>query len=350
MMKRWASLCLAVLLVLLLLPGCSALQAWEKLQDTEEPPKEPESGLEQEEDAPPPPAESSQPPQTQLPSGGKKPSAGEPAASPEPPPPADGGEEPADWEEPDTLPEAEDDSLTRLREDINRNEGTVGLAFLGYMSSGCDEVTLRDAIAHSDTGIQYPFLNTSWLVMYEGDELYAVVPPNEQGTVKVYPSTISESGEYVDDKSNPLFEGLPGETVVVQCNLSDLYSNVLITVSDGGGAFDVRPGLSGEDGRLYKELWVYDFSVYEKPVDEGEIEAAMQLLLETEEVQLAMQQGMSMMYTGDMELINGQTCLLFALGTDHEEYFVREFYYAVGDGVLYAFDSIYGTWSVLAMG
>ena len=80
--------------------------------------------------------------------------------------------------------------------------------------------------------------------------------------VSVYPSTMSESGEYVDDKSTLLFDGLPGEPVIVLCNLSDIYSNVLVTVSDGGEAIEVRPGLSGEDGRLVKEPGVYDFSTW----------------------------------------------------------------------------------------
>ena len=47
--------------------------------------------------------------------------------------------------------------------------------------------------------------------MADGQELYAIVPPNEKGRVTVYPSDITENGEYADDKSHPLFEGKPGE-------------------------------------------------------------------------------------------------------------------------------------------
>ena len=43
--------------------------------------------------------------------------------------------------------------------------------------------------------------------MADGQELYAIVPPNEKGRVTVYPSDITENGEYADDKSHPLFDG-----------------------------------------------------------------------------------------------------------------------------------------------
>ena len=351
-MNRHVGCLLMVLTLLLSLPGCGTLQALEQITNKKEIHQESDSSLVK------PDTESSlnveessssttslhneealdskeSPDNTQSSDHVESPDSAEPSATQRP--------------EKEMESELEDSSLTVLQNEICQSGGVAGVAFIGYMSNS-SEVELRDYIANSDNGRTYPFLNTAMLLMTEGDELYAIVPPNEQGTVTVYPSTMSETGEYVDDKSNPLFEGLPGEPVIVQCNLGDFYSNVLVTVTDGGGAIDLRPGLSGEDGRLFKESWLYDFSVYEKPLDETAIEEATQLLLQVEEIKLAMQQGKSIMYTGDMQLINGQTCLLFTLGTGHGEQFVRESYYAVGDDSLYAFDSIYGTWNVLGMG
>lgn len=109
----------------------------------------------------------------------------------------------------------------------------------------------------------------------------------------------------MDDKNTPLFEGLPGEPLLLQCNLSEHYSNVLITADDGFGAVDYRPGISMKDGRLAKEAGVYDFSIYEAALEEDTVQSAMDLLMQTEEIQMAMQQGMSLMYTGDTELIDG---------------------------------------------
>lgn len=365
-MNRWISRLLIVSMILFSFSGCAALQALEKIKNkdgtdgkTETSSVEDDAELSADKEQPSENKESSLKPPLKSKKPSLKPSSENQEAPSEtdsenketPSEPNTENEEASSQKIPEKEPEPElqDNSLAMLQDEISQNGCMVGVSFIGYMSNS-SEVELRDYIANSDNGRTYPFLNTAMLLMTEGDELYAIVPPNEQGTVTVYPSTMSETGEYVDDKSNPLFEGLPGEPVIVQCNLGDFYSNVLVTVTDSGGAIDLRPVLSGEDGRLFKESWLYDFSVYEKPLDEGEVEDATQLLSQVEEIKLAMQQGKNLMYTGDMQLINGQTCLLFTLGTGHGEQFVRETYYAVGDNSLYAFDSIYGTWNVLGMG
>lgn len=38
---------------------------------------------------------------------------------------------------------------------------------------------------------------------------------------------------------------------------------------------------------------------------------------------------MKLLYTGDTQVVNGQQCLLFAIGAEHEDQFVREQFYAV---------------------
>ena len=153
--------------------------------------------------------------------------------------------------------------LAALREEINQNRN-IGAAFIGYVHSQSTEEELFRYLSESETGREYSFLSDAPIVMTEGQELYAIVPPNEAGTITVYPSGITEYGEYADDKSNPLYTGKPGEAVVVMCNLSEIYSNVLVTVTDGGGAMDFRPALSMEDGQLAETPGVYDFSVYEE--------------------------------------------------------------------------------------
>ena len=152
--------------------------------------------------------------------------------------------------------------------------------------------------------------------MAEGQELYAIIPPNDKGTIIVYPSTMTDDGEYADDKSNPLCIGKPGEVLLLRCNLSETYSNVLIAVTDGGGALDFRPSLSMENGHLQEIAGVYDFSIYEETPDERSVQIATEILLEADEVKDAVEHGMKIMYTGNTQMIEGRTCLLFALGTE----------------------------------
>ncbi len=248
--------------------------------------------------------------------------------------------------EPDSTT-AEDPALTALQQKINYNGKVAGVAFIGYVDSESSEVDLRAYYASSETGKAYPDLVHAPPYMAEGQELYAIVPVNEKGTITLYPSAMTENGEYADDKSNPLHVGEPGEALLLRCNLSEIYANVLITVTDGGGALDFRPSLSMENGHLQETAGVYDFSIYEETPDECSVQIATEILLEADEVKDAIEHGMKIMYTGDTQMIEGRTCLLFALGTDREDQFVRERYYGVCDNLIYVYDAVSDTWAVL---
>ena len=241
----------------------------------------------------------------------------------------------------------EEAAFAALQKKIAQSGSAVAVAFIGYVDSESSEADLRAYVAGSETGKEYPSLSSAPLYMAEGQELYAIIPPNDKGTIIVYPSMITEDGEYADDKSNPLHVGEPGEPLLLRCNLSEIYSNVLIAATDGGGAMDFRPSLSMENGHLQEIAGVYDFSTYEEMPDERSIQIATELLLETEEVKQAVMQGMKVMYTGDTQWIEGRPCLLFALGTDSEEQFVRERYYGVCDNLVYSYDAISDTWSTV---
>ena len=248
--------------------------------------------------------------------------------------------------EPDSTT-AEDPALTALQQKINYNGKGAGVAFIGYVDSESSEVDLRTYYASSETGKAYPDLADAPLYMAEGQELYAIIPPNDKGTIIVYPSTMTDDGEYAEDKSNPLCIGKPGEVLLLRCNLSETYSNVLITVTDGGGALDFRPSLSMENGHLQEIAGVYDFSIYEETPDERSVQIATEILLEADEVKDAIEHGMKIMYTGNTQMIEGRTCLLFALGTEREDQFVRERYYGVCDNLIYVYDAASDTWAVL---
>ena len=248
--------------------------------------------------------------------------------------------------EPDSTT-AEDPALTALQQKINHHSKGAGVAFIGYVDSESSEVDLRTYYASSETGKAYPDLADAPLYMAEGQELYAIIPPNDKGTIIVYPSTMTDDGEYAEDKSNPLCIGKPGEVLLLRCNLSETYSNVLITVTDGGGALDFRPSLSMENGHLQEIAGVYDFSIYEETPDERSVQIATEILLEADEVKDAVEHGMKIMYTGNTQMIEGRTCLLFALGTEREDQFVRERYYGVCDNLIYVYDAASDTWAVL---
>ena len=242
---------------------------------------------------------------------------------------------------------AEDGDLVALQQKINYYSKGAGVAFIGYVDSESSEVDLRAYYASSETGKAYPDLVYAPLYMAEGQELYAIVPPCAAGRITVYASAMNENGQYADDREHPLHSGKPGEPLLLRCNFSEIYSNVLISATDGGGAILYRPSVSLENGHLATEQSVYDFSIYEETPDECSVQIATEILLEVDEVKDAIEHGMKIMYTGDTQMIEGRTCLLFALGTDSEDQFVRERYYGVCDNLIYVYDAVSDTWAVL---
>ena len=242
---------------------------------------------------------------------------------------------------------ADDASLTALQTEINQSGSVAGIAFIGYVDSESSEIDLRTYYESSQTGKNYPGLAYAPLYMTEGQELYAIVPPCDKGKITVYASGVTEDGQYTEDRTQPLYEGKNGVPLLLRCNLSEIYSNVLITVTDGGGTIDFRPSLTMENGHLQDTAGVYDFSIYEETPDERSVQIATEILLETDEGKDAVEGGMKIIYTGDTQIIEGRTCLLFALGTDREDQFVRERYYGVCDNLIYVYDAVSDTWAVL---
>ena len=263
---RWVSGMLTIGLLVSALSGCAALEALKALQ------KDPDNGTTQT-DKDKLPDGSRDPSGSRTPSGGKQPGGGrDPAGGNDP----SGLEDQADGEEIIPLEEL---SLEMLQEEIIQNGCSAGIAFIGYVDSQSTEADLREYVAYSYVGGKRFFLQDADLVMTEGQELYAVVPSTPQGTVAVYASSINDMGEYVDG-STPLYTGDPGEAVIVLCNISEIYSNVLFSVTDGFGAVMFRPGLSGDDGHVVTEPGVYDFSIYVDEADEATIQRAQEKLMQ----------------------------------------------------------------------
>lgn len=330
-MKRFISGFLLAWSVPLLLSGCSALQAWENVLG--------QSGIFQQPNSSSSAIVAEPSSATALSRGLSSPTA--PSGTQNLPFSENGKK--GDRQRP------ENDALAQLREEILQN-GTHGAAFIGYVDYESTGEVLYDFLQASATGRKYPFLWKACLVTTEGQELYVFVPQADE-TIKVIPSTITETGKYVDDFSAPLFVGDPGELVMVRCNFSEIYSNVLIVISDGFGAVTFRPSLSMEDGHMAESAGLYDFSVYE---DDESIEEFFwrerDLLIATDEIQQAMQQGMTLRYARKTEVIDGYLFRLFVLGTDCEDQFVGERYYGVCGNLIYVYDALSDSWAPLSAG
>ena len=176
-----------------------------------------------------------------------------------------------------------------------------------------------------------------------------------------------------------LWESDDGLPLILRCNLSDLFPNVQVTDRKGSRevswypyyltfAGEIKPAdgvkqlLSGsympEEGYLYGMEGEAFF-----PFTSGSVEKfylrpvaaagenydysgnEIDVLLAQSEVQERLELGMAIRDVDGMETIQGEACVLFALGTEHPDQFVAEYYYAVSpSGLVYRMDDLTGEW------
>jgi len=76
------------------------------------------------------------------------------------------------------------------------------------------------------------------------------------------------------------------------------------------------------------------------------------IINDTDAVKYYLEMGMTPLFTGETEVVQGEICYLIALGTDHEEHFVREVFFALNPVTLqvYEYDIINDIWEAVAMG
>ena len=249
-----------------------------------------------------------------------------------------------------------EDSLAILQDIIREDECQVGMAFLGYINEAAEVSEILEYTRQEELTDAYPFLQDGTVVDAGGCEIYAIVP-GDDSKVSVYPAQITEEGEYVDELNDPWYMGQENEVIILRCNMSEIHSNVMVSVQKQNMSVQYHPMVSLRDGHLAAEAYCYDFSIYYNwdEYDPGydselDIRIAREQLSETDEVSYYLGLGMSLWYTGTEEYIEGRNCPVFVLGTDHEDYFTKEHYYAVGDNVVYYYDPSGDAWLLLGAG
>lgn len=247
-------------------------------------------------------------------------------------------------------------SLKRMRKNFKNKGKNVGIAYIGYAKKRKTKKQLRAAVKNSNLAFVCPFLSEVPLENYAfagGGELFALVPQNNKVSFTLYKSSITKDGKYKNAKK-PFYIGKPGEIVILCCNPSDLYSNVLIVAkgaAKNGKSLSFRPFISLKTGKLSKSKKYYDFSLYEdQPVTDINVQICYEILFGYDEVRYYMNHGMSIVYLNKKQKINGRSCWIFAAGTNRNDQFVTEQLYGVCDNLVYAYDAVSDSWKALGMG
>jgi len=368
--------------------------------------------------------------------------------------------------------------LLELKNTMTAEGKLMAVAFLGY------DMDFRESEDWTKYIKDYPFLESTLKDHYivgEGNEIYAIVPPSKDYKLSVHTFQYNED-RVTGQEGECLYESEDGSPIILRCNISDIISNVQVTLCGGDEVMAWAPELSLRDNTLVVEPWIYDFSLNKiaeeeyylfgkigewrcenlegnKPygytvqfcaepgegqgdlfyayqdrkqemmkyvdgyyfsmgpdeedenawlyqfvllmpdggekrgiiktlqkedqlivtnvsgdsffllgdissetfkfiafdnkemLDMGIEQACFETLNEIVEVQDYIAQGMTVLMENSTEMINGEECYVFAIGTDHEEQFVREFYYAVSAGrSVYKMDPITGEWQTVAFG
>ncbi len=247
------------------------------------------------------------------------------------------------------ITEPADPKLLSLRKEIRANACPVGMAFLGFVTEDTTGNELRSFLKSSQYAEKYDFLAEAPFVDAGGTELYAVVTAEKECRASVYRAALNDSGEYDVQTDDALYEESGMDCFLLRCNVSDIHANAVISFKTDDTIFSVFPMLSGVDGRLVAEN-CYDFSIYAEDNHSPDSDAiiAYGLLSEANEVQYYMGLGMTLQYTGQTRIIDGHSCWIFVLGTEHDDgQFVREHLYGVCDNLIYTYDALSDTWSVL---
>ena len=249
-----------------------------------------------------------------------------------------------------------DQKLLSLHKEIKANGFFAGIAFIGYVGDEKTESELRSFLKSSQYIEKYAFLADAPFVDAGGKELYAVATAEKECSASFYRAVPGDSGKYNVQTDDALYVGDGMDCFLLRCNVSDIHANVGISFKTSETSFSVFPMLSGIDGQLAAE-GCYDFSIYHDweeyyPEDDSslDINIAREVLSQTDEVRYYLGLGMSLWYTGTEEYLEGRNCPVFVLGTDHEDHFTKEHYYAVGDNVVYYYDPLGDAWLLLGAG
>lgn len=246
---------------------------------------------------------------------------------------------------------ANDSSLSQLRNTVEAEDCKVGVAFIGYLNEHLTKGEILDFVKESACGKKYDFLcetSAQNIVDAYGYELFAIVPKSEKGTVTIYEAEITEDGEYRDLRDRVLYKGKPGEPVILKCNISEVYSNVLVVSVENNEITEFRPILSMRDGRFASAQGCYDFSVYDNKYD-AELNAR-ERLCQTDEIQYYLSKDMTLVYMDEIRDVNGYDCMIFAVGTENGDQFVREQLYAVSEDQMFFYNVQNDEWQVLGLG
>lgn len=182
-----------------------------------------------------------------------------------------GGKDKSDKPKPTPKPTPERTVIdtSMLKQAMSDNEA-MAVAYLGWCEDELDKVEDYLTAINMDYG-DYSFMfeiTEDYRIDAKGDELYCIVPKNDDDTVTVSEWIIDEYNDWQGEEGNVLYHKKnDGNPILLKCNESEIVPNVLITITDAkGNVSRIVPYISQMNGALTTcldgENPFYDFSPY----------------------------------------------------------------------------------------
>jgi len=171
---------------------------------------------------------------------------------------------PAQTDEPSSL----NGELMFVRQTLIETPYIASVGYLGLFDGFYED--LNAYLDYAGFNEYYSFLEEipeEQYIELEGDQLYFVVPRDEDAEIYVYEWIIDEYNDYMGEPGDVLFGGCEGEALLIKGNISEYVPNFMIEiVSSEGSVLQYTPVLSGMDGTLvtpYEEPWISDDTPYD---------------------------------------------------------------------------------------
>lgn len=186
----------------------------------------------------------------------------DPSEQPDNPPAGDNTDTP---EDPVIVPEPD---CVMVRQAMIETSNAAAVAYLGYFDQEFED--LGAYLEEKGFLEEYPFIADipyANYIMLEGDELYCIVPADEDANIRVYEWVIDESNDYEGAPGRLVYENHCGVPFLLKGNMSDTMPNMMIEITDSTrGTLEYVPFVSMMDGTLEKPLTVptiMDITPYE---------------------------------------------------------------------------------------
>lgn len=171
-----------------------------------------------------------------------------------------------------------DRSYADLIENLSWGEAVCGVAYVGFVEGPLGEGYRAIIEEQKELMEWYPFVANipeEQFVKTDGYDLYCIVPTSLDCSVKVEEVSMPENTEAWEPIiGEVIYESETGEPILLKCNESDIFTNVIVTITTPDGVEKkISPYLSLMDGSLAginedeSGLTALDFTRYEINLD-----------------------------------------------------------------------------------